>query len=60
MVRSLGLRYGLVPRLNLTARVNGAYRNVQTETTETTNTSETGRLPNVSLGVDYRVTSPVT
>lgn len=58
VVGSLGLRYGLIPRLNLTARVNGTYRNVRTETAETTNTSETGRLTNVSLGVDYRVTSP--
>lgn len=60
VVGSLGLRYGLIPRLNLTARVNGTYRNVRTETAETTNTSETGRLTNVSLGLDYRVTSPVS
>ena len=40
--------------------MNGTYRNVRTETGETTHTSETGRLTNVSLGLDYRVTSPVS
>lgn len=60
VVGSLGLRDGLISRLNLTARVNGTYRNVRTETAETTHTSETGRLTNVSLGFDYRVTSPVS
>lgn len=60
VVGSLSLRYGLIPRLNLTARVNGTYRNVRTETAETTDISETGRLSNVSLGLDYRVTSPLT
>ena len=60
VVGSLGLRYGLIPRLNLTARVNGTYRNVRTETADATNTRETGRVTNVSLGADYRVTSPVS
>jgi len=53
VVGSLGLRYGLISRLNLTAQGNGTYRNVRTETAETIHTSETGRLTNVSLGMAY-------